>query len=280
MTNNMIKKLFNTEGSQKRNTLKAIDLFAGIGGIRLGFEKAFREKIEFVFASEIDKYARETYYENFGEIPDGDITKIDETNIPSFDILLAGFPCQAFSVAGHRKGFEDTRGTLFFDVMRIVSHHKPKVIFLENVKGLVGHDNGKTFKVILETLTEFGYNVNHQILNSKDFGIPQNRERIYMVCFLDDDIDFKFPEQVKLNKKIQDCLEEKVEEKYYYTNKPMYEKIKDEVISRDTVYQWRRHYVRGNKSNVCPTLTANMGTGGHNVPLVLDNDGIRKLTPR
>jgi DNA (cytosine-5)-methyltransferase 1 len=137
---------------KKENNLKAIDLFAGIGGIRLGFEKAFGKEIDFVFASEIDRYARQTYHANFKEIPDGDITQIDEKNIPPFDILLAGFPCQAFSVAGHRKGFEDTRGTLFFDVMRIAAHHRPKVIFLENVKGLVGHDKGKTFKIILETL--------------------------------------------------------------------------------------------------------------------------------
>jgi DNA (cytosine-5)-methyltransferase 1 len=275
----MGRNLFNMD-KKKENSLKAIDLFAGIGGIRLGFERAFGDNIDFVFASEIDKYARETYYANFGDEPKGDITQIDEKNIPPFDILLAGFPCQAFSVAGHRKGFEDTRGTLFFDVMRIAAHHKPKVIFLENVKGLVGHDKGKTFKVILETLKELGYSVNYQILNAKDFGVPQNRERIYIVCFLEDDTTFEFPEQVKLNKKIQDCLEEKVEEKYYYKNKPMYEKIKDEIICSDTVYQWRRHYVRGNKSNVCPTLTANMGTGGHNVPLVLDSHGIRKLTPR
>lgn len=265
---------------KKENNFKAIDLFAGIGGIRLGFERAFGKKINFVFASEIDKYARETYYANFKEIPDGDITQINENNIPPFDILLAGFPCQAFSVAGHRKGFEDTRGTLFFDVMRIAAHHKPKVIFLENVKGLVGHDKGNTFKIILETLEELGYFVSYKVLNAKDFGIPQNRERIYIVCFLENNITFKFPKETALNKNIQDCLEKTVGEKYYYNNKPMYEKIKDEIISSSTMYQWRRHYVRGNKSNVCPTLTANMGTGGHNVPLILDEKGIRKLTPR
>ena len=279
MTYMMGKNLFNMN-INKQNSLKAIDLFAGIGGIRLGFEQAFGEKIEFVFASEIDKYARETYYANFGEIPHGDITQIDEKNIPSFDILLAGFPCQAFSVAGHRKGFEDTRGTLFFDVARIIKYHKPKVIFLENVKGLVGHDKGKTFKVILETLKELGYSVKYQILNAKDFGVPQNRERIYIVGFLDSEVELEFPEQEELNKKIHDCLEIAIDEKYYYKNKPMYEKIKNEIVSTDTIYQWRRQYVRENKSNVCPTLTANMGTGGHNVPLILDKNGIRKLTPR
>lgn len=279
MTYIMGRTLFNMN-IDKKDTLKAIDLFAGIGGIRLGFERAFGDKIDFVFASEIDKYARETYYANFGETPYGDITQIDEKKIPSFDILLAGFPCQAFSVAGHRKGFEDTRGTLFFDVMRIAAYHKPKVLFLENVKGLVGHDKGKTFKVILESLKELGYAVHYQVLNAKDFGVPQNRERIYIVCFLENDIPFKFPNQIDLTKTIHDCLEIKIDDKYYYKNKAMYEKIKDEIISIDTIYQWRRQYVRANKSNVCPTLTANMGTGGHNVPLVLDQKGIRKLTPR
>jgi DNA (cytosine-5)-methyltransferase 1 len=139
MTHIIGRNLFNMN-KDKKNSFTAIDLFAGIGGIRLGFERAFGDKIDFVFASEIDKYARETYYANYGEEPFGDITQIDEKNIPSFDILLAGFPCQAFSVAGHRKGFEDTRGTLFFDVARIAAYHKPKVMFLENVKGLVGHD--------------------------------------------------------------------------------------------------------------------------------------------
>lgn len=279
MTYTMGRNLFDMK-INKKNNLKAIDLFAGIGGIRLGFQQAFGENIEFVFASEIDKYARETYYANFGEEPFGDITQIDEKNIPPFDILLAGFPCQAFSVAGHRKGFEDTRGTLFFDVMRIASFHKPKLIFLENVKGLVGHDKGKTFKVILETLKELGYSVKYQVLNAKDYGVPQNRERIYMLGFLEDDVAFEFPDQITLNKTIHDCLEKVVGEKYYYKNKPMYEKIKDEIVSSDTIYQWRRQYVRGNKSKLCPTLTANMGTGGHNVPLVLDSNGIRKLTPR
>lgn len=279
MTYTMGKNLFNMD-SKKENSLKAIDLFAGIGGIRLGFEQAFGDDIEFVFASEIDKYARETYYANFGEEPYGDITQIDEKKIPPHDIILAGFPCQAFSVAGHRKGFEDTRGTLFFDVVRIAAYHKPKLIFLENVKGLVGHDKGRTFKVILETLKELGYSVNYQVLNAKDYGVPQNRERIYIVAFLEDGKSFEFPKQMNLNKKIHDCLEISVDEKYYYNNKLIYEKIKNEIKSTDTIYQWRRQYVRENKNNVCPTLTANMGTGGHNVPLILDKNGIRKLTPR
>ncbi|MDD3324421.1 MAG: DNA cytosine methyltransferase [Sulfurospirillaceae bacterium] len=280
MTYFMERNLFTMDSQKNTKRYKAIDLFAGIGGIRLGFERAFGNKIEFVFASEIDKYACETYYANFGEKPCGDITKIDEKNIPPFDILLAGFPCQAFSVAGLRKGFEDTRGTLFFEIARILKHHKPKVVFLENVKGFKNHDKGTTFKVIKETLEELGYKVFSQVLNAKDFGVPQNRERIYIIGFLDSSVEFEFPEKEELGISIENCLEEKVEEKYYYTNKVLFEKLKDEVVCQETVYQWRRQYVRANKSKVCPTLTANMGTGGHNVPIIKDKFGIRKLTPR
>ncbi len=262
------------------NKYNIIDLFAGVGGIRLGFEKAFQNNTNFVFASEIDKHAQKTYYKNFNDTPHGDITKIDEKNIPKHDIILAGFPCQAFSIAGHRKGFEDTRGTLFFDVARIAKFHKPKVLFLENVKGFVGHDNGNTFKTVKKTLEDLGYKVYSEVLNSKDYGIPQNRERIYIVAFLDNTVNFKFPKKIKLSKKIRDCLLLDVNEKYYYNNKPLYEKIKDDIIDENSIYQWRRQYVRENKSKVCPTLTANMGTGGHNVPIIKDSHGIRKLTPR
>ena len=170
--------------------LKSIDLFAGIGGIRLGFDKAFGDGIETVFVSEWDEYAQKTYRANFKDNFEiaGDITKIDEKEIPTFDICLAGFPCQAFSLAGQRKGFEDNykglcRGTLFQDVARICEYHKPKVILCENVKGLVIHDRGRTFKIICKTFEELGYKVFHKVLNSKDFGVPQNRERIYVVAF-------------------------------------------------------------------------------------------------
>jgi len=268
----------NTNSTQSK--YRAIDLFAGIGGIRLGFEQAFGETIEFVFSSEIDKYAQITYNANFGELPSGDITQIDEKDIPPHDIILAGFPCQAFSIAGHRKGFEDTRGTLFFEVARIAAYHKPRIIFLENVKGFVNHDKGNTFRVVKETLEEMGYKVFTQVLNAKDFGVPQNRERIYIVAFLGNDIEFEFPNTIEHTLKVGDILEDNVDEKYYYNNKPLYSKIKDEVTDKNSVYQWRRQYVRENKSGVCPTLTANMGTGGHNVPIVKDKNGIRKLTPR
>ncbi len=267
------------EKTSRNNKLKAIDLFAGIGGIRLGFTEAFGESIEFVFSSEIDKFAQQTYYANFGEVPHGDITQIDEKDIPPHDIILAGFPCQAFSIAGLRKGFEDTRGTLFFDVARIAAYHKPKLIFLENVKGFVNHDKGNTFKVVKETLEDMGYKVYAKVLNAKDFGVPQNRERIYIVAFLDD-VEFEFPEAVDSLDLIYTKLEKNIDEKYYYNNKPLYEKIKDDIVDKTSIYQWRRKYVRENKSGVCPTLTANMGTGGHNVPIIKDNIGIRKLTPK
>ena len=258
---------------------RAIDLFAGIGGIRLGFANAFKENIEFVFSSEIDKYAQQTYKANFDGDVAGDITKIDEKDIPSHDILLAGFPCQAFSIAGKWQGCEDTRETLFFEVAIIIKYHNPKFLFLENVKGFVNHDNGNTFRVVKETLEEMGYKVFTKVLNAKDFGVPQNRERIYIVAFLDD-IEFEFPEALCTEVSIKSKLQKDVLEKYYYNGKPLFERIKDDVVNENSIYQWRRQYVRENKSGVCPTLTANMGTGGHNVPIVRDKKGIRKLTPR
>ncbi len=202
---------------------KSVDLFAGIGGIRLGFDKAFEKDIETVFVSEWDKKAQETYRANFKDKFDiqGDITQIEEKKIPQHDILLAGFPCQAFSLAGLKKGFEDARGTLFFDVARIAEYHKPKVIFCENVKNLVNHDRGKTFKVIRRILENLGYKVYEKILNSKNFGVPQNRERIYIVAFREDidSSDFSFPEETTDSKIIADIMEEKeVSPKYYLSD--------------------------------------------------------------
>lgn len=157
-----------------------IDLFAGIGGFHQALNH-FGAKC--VFASEIDKHASDTYYDNYHIAPFGDITKIDEKEIPAHDILCAGFPCQAFSISGKQKGFDDVRGTLFFDIVRIAKHHKPKIILLENVKNLTKHDNGNTLKVILSNLNELGYTVYYQVLNASYFGVPQNRERIYIIGF-------------------------------------------------------------------------------------------------
>ncbi len=195
--------------------VRFIDLFAGIGGIRLGFENAFPDG-KTVFASEWDAAAQKTYRANF---PDefaiaGDITQIDEKTIPAFDVCLAGFPCQAFSLAGKRLGFNDDykgvcRGTLFQDVVRICDHHRPKVIFCENVKGLTIHDKGRTFKVIQGAFEALGYTVYSKVLNSRHYGVPQNRERIYIVCFRSD-IDasgFAFPEPTDDTKRIADILD-------------------------------------------------------------------------
>lgn len=207
---------------------KSIDLFAGIGGIRLGFENAFKNDIETNFVCEWDKFAQKTYKANFNDNFEiaGDITKLDEKDIPSFDICLAGFPCVAFSLAGQRLGFQDmykgqNRGILFIDVVRICEYHKPKVIFCENVKNLVNHDRGHTFKVIKEAFETIGYTVYYKVLNSKDFGVPQNRERIYIVCFRNDleSSSFTFPEPTIENVTIRDILEDApISPKYYLSD--------------------------------------------------------------
>jgi DNA (cytosine-5)-methyltransferase 1 len=268
-------------------TFKFIDLFAGIGGFRLAMQNVGGKC---VFTSEWEKGAQKTYRHNFGEVPFGDITQERVKNyIPQeFDILCAGFPCQAFSIAGNQKGFADTRGTLFFDIEQIVTKHKPKVVFLENVKNLISHDKGNTFKTIIDTLEQkLGYKVFTKVLNSMTHAnIPQNRERIFIIAFDPNQVknyaNFKFPSEIKLNRTIHDILEKEkqADNLYYKKDHQYYPELEKTMVSRDTVYQWRRVYARENKSNVCPTLTANMGTGGHNVPLIKDKFGLRKLTPK
>ena len=194
---------------------KFIDLFAGIGGIRLGFEHVGGEC---VFSSEFDEDACKTYEANFGEHPSGDITKIDAADIPDFDILLGGFPCQAFSIIGKKEGFNDeTRGTLFFEIERILKAKKPRAFMLENVRNLTAHDKGNTFKVIIEHLENLGYTVYAKVLNALDYGVPQKRERIIIVGFLDKITDFTFPEPVPVEqrKTLTDILETDVDQKYY-----------------------------------------------------------------
>lgn len=256
-------------------------LFAGIGGIELGFKKV---GFDCVWAVEIDQKACETYKANHQNIIiNKDINDVKLNTLADIDILTAGFPCQAFSVAGYRKGFNDERGNIFFGILRYLEYFKPKIVFLENVKNLKTHDKGKTLKIILKELQKLGYFVKYEILNTAKHGnIPQNRERIYMIGFLDFNIyeEFNFPSEVKLTKSIQKLLDKKASEEFYYINTKYYEILKENMKNKNTLYQWRRHYVRENKSNLCPTLTANMGTGGHNVPLVIDNRDIRKLTPR
>ena len=199
-----------------------IDLFAGIGGIRIPFQELGGKC---VFTSEWDKFAQKTYHVNFGDIPNGDITKITNEEIPDFDVLLAGFPCQPFSQAGLRKGFSDTRGTLFFEIERIIKAKRPKAFLLENVKQLRGHDKGRTLKVILEHLDDLDYQVTYEVLRAADFGVPQNRERIYIVGFnrsyyeLDKEYKFSFPEPTHQKTRLGDILEDNVDEKYTISQK-------------------------------------------------------------
>jgi DNA (cytosine-5)-methyltransferase 1 len=193
------------------NKFKFIDLFAGIGGIRIPFEELGGDC---VFSSEWDKFSQQTYQANFGEIPHGDITEIDAKDIPKHDLLVGGFPCQAFSQAGLKKGFKDTRGTMFFEIARILDHHKPKAILLENVKGLRGHDKGNTFKKIISILNELGYQtLESTVLNAKHFGLPQNRERIFIVGYKKH-VNFQFPQPPMIDTRLGDILDKKIPDKY------------------------------------------------------------------
>jgi len=269
---------------------RVASLFAGIGGICLGFKQA---GAEIVYANELDHNACETYRYNFNGatyLKEGDVYDQHLSLDDKIDIVAAGFPCQAFSIAGYRRGFEDERGVLYTQVHRIVEECQPKAVFLENVKNLKTHDLGRTYKVIKESLEDLDYSVTEKILNTMEYGnIPQNRERIYVVAFKNE-MDgtcpamenFEFPSPLKLTCRLHDLINYHKQEHYsYYYNKDhkYYQKLDVAMVNPNTVYQWRRVYVRENKSGVCPTLTANMGTGGHNVPIIKDDFGIRKLTP-
>lgn len=278
-----------TQNNKSINTTNytVASFFGGVGGIDLGFDQT--KKFSSVYINEFDKNAQETIAINFpnAKLDRRDIHDVKEEEVPSTDIIVGGFPCQAFSIAGYRKGFDDERGDLFFELLRIITHHNPKAIFIENVKNMVTHGEGNTFKVIREALTLNGYYIKWKVMNGKDYGnIPQNRERIYIVGFLDKNAfdNFEFPEEVELTNGLDTVIDfkSKVEDRYYYKEgvQNFYDKLEEAIKSQNSVYQWRRQYVRENKSGVVPTLTANMGTGGHNVPLILSNHGIRKLTPR
>ncbi|HYD93220.1 MAG TPA: DNA cytosine methyltransferase [Candidatus Paceibacterota bacterium] len=272
-----------------RTPYTTIDLFAGIGGIRKGFEAA---GFSTLYAADNDAYCKATYDLNFAKkgapLALQDVAAIDRASLPDFDALLAGFPCQSFSVAGNKKGFEDTgRGDLFFELMKIVEEReeekKPRVVFLENVKNLLTHDHGRTFVIINERLANAGYHVRFSPLSSADYGdVPQARERVYIVGFKDKAAHdaFEFPEKLPRKKTILDVLEDGVDEKYYYREGWLYDRIKNQGMKPGRVYQWRRVHLREIKSGICCTLTANMGMGGHNVPLVCDSKGLRRLTPR
>lgn len=283
--------------------LKSIDLFAGIGGIRLGFDRAFGDSIKTVFVSEWDEYAQKTYKANFHDDFEiaGDITKISVDAIPDFDICLAGFPCQAFSLAGQRKGFKDdykgmARGTLFFDVARICEKKKPKVIFCENVKGLTIHDKGRTFEIITKTLKQIGYKPFEQILNSRDFGVPQNRERIYIVAFRNDIApeDFIFPAPVDSSKRIKDIIEEKPVAAKYYLSDVYMETLKRHKARHEAKGHGFGYEIRDWDDVAGAIVCGGMGrernliidkrqtdlTPTTHIKGEINKDGVRKMTPR
>ena len=267
---------------------RVASFFAGVGGIDLGFEQT--NKCTTIYANEFDEYPVKTFESNFNiKVDCRDIKEVKEEEVPIHDIMIGGFPCQAFSIAGYRQGFDDEkgRGALFFELVRMMKYHKPRVALFENVKNLVGHDNGNTFRVICSELDKLGYKYIYQVLNGCDFGnVPQNRERIYIICFREpkDYANFKMILPITLTKTVDDVIDFDaiVDDKYYYSNKhPHWEEIKSGITKEKTIYQWRRKYVRENKSDVVPCLTRNMGGGGDNVPLILTSDKrIRKLTPR
>lgn len=264
-----------------------IDLFAGLGGFRIALESL---GASCVYSNEWDVPVQKVYKENFGEMPEGDITQVNEKNIPNHDILCAGFPCQAFSISGRQRGFRDSRGTLFFDVARIVREKKPKIVFMENVKNFATHDNGRTLAVVKATMEELGYSFNAKVLNAVDYGVPQKRERIYMVCFRNDlnIVNFEYPEPFELTKHVEDYLltDEALVKDLYVERPDMYYMNKeDNLYSNKSIRlgtvnkggQGERIYsVKG----IAITLSAYGGgvfakTGGYYI-----NGGARKLHPR
>lgn len=257
-------------------SFKFIDLFAGIGGIRIPFDEIGGKC---VFTSEWDKFAQKTYHANFGELPHGDITQIDPKDIPKFDLLLAGFPCQPFSNAGLKKGFDDTRGTLFFNIAQIVKHHKPKALFLENVKGLLSHNKGDTFTTIKRVLEEdLGYKVHFQVHNAKDFGVPQNRQRIFIIA-LRDDYEFTFAEPQNIPVKVGDILEKKVDPKYTISDKLWAgaQRRKAEHIAKGNGFGYSLFNA---KSPHTSTISARYYKDGSEILIEQKGKNPRKVTPR
>ena len=256
--------------------LKVIDLFAGIGGIRMPFDEL---GAECVFSSEWDKHAQITYEANYGEKPSGDITKIKLEEIPEHDILLAGFPCQPFSNAGLKKGFNDTRGTMFFYIAKILEYRKPRIIFLENVKGFKSHNKGKTSKTVMRILEEMGYTMYSKVLNAKDFGVPQNRERIYMIGFLDKNTNFEFPTPLKKTTKVGNILEETVDDKYTISDR----------LWQGHQRRKKEHKEKGNgfgyslfdeSSKYTSTMSARYYKDGSEILIAQKGKNPRKITPR
>lgn len=259
------------------NDFKFIDLFAGIGGIRRPYQKLGGTC---VFSSEIDKFAIKTYEANWGETPSGDITKINAKDIPNFDILLAGFPCQAFSIAGKRKGFADTRGTMFFEVERILEYHQPKCFMLENVKGLLSHDKGRTIDKMMDILeNKLNYKVYKTVLNAKDFGVPQNRERVIIVGFKNHNINFEFPKPTGIKTRLGDILEKNVDPKYTISDKiwASHQRRKAEHKAKGNGFGYS---LFNEESNYTSTISARYYKDGSEILIEQKGKNPRKLTPR
>lgn len=263
---------------------KVCSLFAGIGGIDLAFEQA---GFEVAWANEIDKDACSTYRHNFPNtvLVEDDIRNINAENIPDFDVLTAGFPCQPFSVCGNKKGFEDDRGNLFFEIMRIVDKKKPAIIFLENVANLTEHDNGKTFNRIHNELSERDYTIRYIIADACNYGIPQHRTRTYIVAFKNFEMcnRFRFPEEQRLRNHLFDVIDRsiKVDDKFYLDkNSVQYQKMKTAITDENQIYRFSDYGIQKSKDGICFTLKANMGTWYNRVPIMKDDFGIRTITPK
>lgn len=264
--------------------MKVCSLFSGIGGIDLGFQQA---GFEIVWANEFDKDAAKTYRKNFGDkhLVEGDIKGISASDIPDFDVLVAGFPCQSFSVMGKQKGFNDPRGNLFFEIVRIVKEKRPSVVFIENVSNLLEHDDGKSFLTIYNALVPYGYSFKYITMDPTEYAnIPQIRTRIFIVAFLDYKMCdvFSFPEKIPLTKKLNDILDRSIkhDDCYYYDESSFYyNDLKRIVTDKHALYKIWDSGVSKKAHYICPTLTANMGTYPDRVPVILDDYGIRKITP-
>ena len=258
-------------------------MFAGIGGICLAFKQ---NDCKLIWANEIDKYACKTYRLNFGDdyLVEGDIQEIDLDSIPKMDILTAGFPCQAFSSVGLKKGFEDPRGNLFFETARVINHIKPRVAFFENVANLLKHDNGKTIEVIKNTLKEFGYHGTYKVMNAKLYGdIPQQRNRIYILAFKnEEDLNhFHFPEEIPLTRTAFDLFDkDKKDDKYYMDGHRMWNRMMEYMTDRKRVYRFTDWGLSRGMEGICPTLLAAMGSRFERIPFFYDDYSVGLMTPR
>lgn len=262
-----------------RRNLKHVDLCTGTGGFTLALKST--KKVKTIFANDFYKQSKNIFELNFKtKLDTRDVNDIEPESFPDHDILTGGFPCQPFSIAGKRDGFDDDRSNVFWAIVRIMKTKKPMLVILENVKNIMSIDNGETFKTVINTLKDVGYNVSYTVMDtSKHCGIPQHRERVYIVCSMGFDVNMNFTEIPK--QPMEDFLEPDIPDKYYYTpQSTIWDMLHEGITKTSTIYQFRRVYVRENQKGECPTLTANMGGGGHNVPLIKDSQGIRKLTPR